>query len=218
MEFVKAEDLKRLFSVKASFYNVEIGNQVFECRNYAQIYHKNNIIHSHYDAVFVLVNPGLCSPKYPTYQIPHYNKGSIPKNFTPANIDNTQYQIMRFMLLKQWDNILIINLSDIRAGNISTFKQVVSEAYSKGFEKHSIFSSQRKEELKDVLVRCQGPIILGWGINPIVKSLAKKAYASLPLEKIIGIEHKERPFYYHPSPTLLKGKIKWLKEMNERIS
>ncbi|MDX8366321.1 hypothetical protein [Cytobacillus sp. IB215665] len=218
MEFVKAEHLKNLYSVKGSFYNIEIDNQVFECRNYAEIYHKNNKCHSKYDAVFVLVNPGLCSPKYSTYQIPHYKKEEILKNFTPAKTDNTQYQIMRCMLLKQWNNVLIINLSDIRAGNLTKFKQSVDEATSKGFESHSIFSSERKEELKDVLTRSKGPIILAWGTNPIVKNLAEQAYASLPLEKIVGIEHTNRPFYYHASPTPLERKIKWLKEINERIS
>ncbi|MBM4763717.1 DUF1643 domain-containing protein [Bacillus sp. B15-48] len=219
MEFVKAEHLKKQFEVKGSFYNLEINRQFFECRNYAEIYRKDMENQINYDAIFVLVNPGLCTPKKSTYHIPQRSVGeSSPVNFTFAKTDNTQYQIMRFMQLKKWNKVLLINLSDIRAGNLVEFKHKLNDAKKVGFESHSIFSSQRKEELDQVLSECNGPIILAWGTNPIVKTLAERAFAAIPQDRIVGIEYKSPPFYYHPSPTPLEGKRKWLKQMNEIIS
>jgi hypothetical protein len=220
MEFVKAEDLKNQFEVKGSFYNLEVDGQPFECRNYALVYRKDWENQTNYDAIFVLVNPGLCTPMKSTYCIPQKRLRDSPLNFTIAKTDNTQYQIMRFMQLKKWNKVLLINLSDIRAGNLTEFKHKLNIAEKVGFESHSIFSSQRKEELKQIISECNGPIILAWGTDPIVKVLASCAIAALPQDRIVGVEHKNKkpPYYYHASPPPLEGKKQWLKQMSEIIS
>lgn len=165
------------------------------------------------------MNPGLCSPKKTTYTIPQINHGESSLNYTYAKTDNTQYQLMRFMNLKNWNKVLIINLSDIRAGNIEDFKRKLNDAKRVGFESHSIFSSQRKKELNQVLAECSGPIIVAWGTDARLKDLAEIALTALPQDRIKGVEHKDnKPLYYHASPTPLKGKLEWLKQMNENIS
>lgn len=218
MEFIKAEQLKLKFEVKASFYNREKDGKVFECRNYAQIYRLNSGDQPSYDAIFVLANPGLCTPKQSSYEIPHVSVIKPQLKYTLAKTDNTQYQIMRFMQLKNWNTVLLINLSDIRAGNLQEFGRQLHEAKKVGFDSHSIFSPARERELQQEIDRCHGPIILSWGTDPVVKKLAERAFAVLPQERIKGMEHDKTPYYYHASPTPLDGKIKWLEYMNERIS
>jgi len=219
MEFVKADSLKKQFEVKGSFYHLEIHGHRFECRNYAQVYRKDKENQKEYDAVLVLMNPGLCSPKKSTYPIPQISHGESSLTFTFAKTDNTQYQIMRFMNLKNWNKVLVINLSDIRAGNLDEFKRKLNEAKRVGFDRHSIFSKQRKGELEQVLSNSNCPIIVAWGTDSRFKNLAECALVALPRDRIIGVEHeiKGTPFYYHASPTPLKGKIEWLSNINEII-
>ncbi|WP_338472481.1 hypothetical protein R4Z10_06985 [Niallia sp. XMNu-256] len=182
------------------------------------MYRKDSKQQEHYDAIFVLVNPGLCTPKQSTYQIPHVTIGEGPINFIPAKTDNTQYQVMRFMELKQWKKVLLLNLSDIRSGNLSEFKEKLDDANRLGFESHTIFSPLRTRELKLVLLKCLGSVILAWGTDSKVKSLAKLALNTFPHAKIVGLEYKQTPYYYHASPLRLDGKIRWLENMNDRIS
>lgn len=82
----------------------------------------------------------------------------------------------------------------------------------------SIFSPSREKELKKVIDQLNGPIILAWGVDSIIKNLAEQAYRFLPKEKIVGMEHDKSPYYYHVSPPPLIGKLRWLKYMNDRIS
>ncbi len=218
MEFIEAEVLKHEFEVEGSFYNLEMCGKVFECRNYAQVFRKDRKIQDYYDAILVLVNPGLSTPKQSSYQIRQANAGEIPLYYTPAKTDNTQYQVMRLMRLKSWNNVLLLNLSDIRAGNLTEFKQKLHDANEVGFESHSIFSSSRVEELKQVTEKCNGPVILAWGTDTGVKNLAELALQVLPHEKIVGWEFNKQPYYYHASPLPKKGKIRWLENMKDRIS
>ncbi|WP_428911989.1 hypothetical protein [Niallia sp. Krafla_26] len=148
MEFINAERLKAEFEVEGSFYTVAMGGKVFECRNYAQVYRKGRKNQDYYDAVFVLVNPGLCTPNQSTYQIPQISAGeSPPLRYILSKTDNTQYQVMRLMQLKHWNKVLLLNLSDIRAGNLIEFKEKLLEASRVGFNCHSIFSSSRLKKL-----------------------------------------------------------------------
>ncbi|GGA91764.1 DUF1643 domain-containing protein [Ornithinibacillus halotolerans] len=216
MDFLKADLLKKEFEVEGSFYNIVINGKVFECRNYAQIYKKDRKTQEKYDALFVLINPGKCMPKLSTYEIPQVTVGQSPINFTLAQTDNTQYQIMRFMKLKQWNKVLLINLSDIRAGNMDDFKKELKDVKKYKFDSHSIFSPKRCPELKRTISKINGPIILAWGTDPSIKKLAEQALQCLPEDRIIGMEHEKEPFYYHASPPPIKGKMRWLEYMNNR--
>lgn len=144
MIFYKADVLKNEFEVKGSFYQVDVKGKRFECRNYAQVYRKGRKTYEKTDALFVLVNPGLCAPKQSTYEIPQIKVGQHYENYTLAKTDNTQYQMMRFMKMKNWKNVLIINLSDIRAGNMKALKEKLDVAKQCSFDRHSIFSETKK--------------------------------------------------------------------------
>src|SRR5690606_17474950 len=217
MDFLKADLLKKEFEVEGSFYNVMVNGKEFECRNYAQVYKKGSKTQDKYDALFVLVNPGKCMPKHSSYKIPQVIVGQIPVHYTLTKTDNTQYQIMRYMKLKNWNKVLLINLSDIRAGNMADFKQQLKDAEKNHFDSHSIFSSKRGPELKRTLSKINGPIILAWGTDPLIKKLAEWAILFLPEDKIVGMEHEKKPYYFHVSPPPLEGKLRWLEYMYNRL-
>ncbi|MFB5662685.1 DUF1643 domain-containing protein [Alteribacillus sp. HJP-4] len=220
MEFVKAEALKKEYAVDGSFYNANYSDQVFECRNYAHIYNKHDKSSKRLDAILTLVNPGLCSPANASDLIPGTATSCRDlEKFTPAKTDNTQYQVMRLMKLKNWNKVLIINLSDLRAGNLKELYKKLSAAQHAGFAEHSIFSESRKKELERLVFLCDGPIIVGWGTDPIVNKLAPKALSALPKNRTVGLPHnKGKYYYYHPSPPRKDGKEFWLKSIAEKIS
>lgn len=215
MDFICAKKLKKEFGVEGSFYNVRMNGQVFGCRNYVHVCRKENRTQSSFDAIFVLANPGLCAPK--DNDPSQIFVGETSKDFTLAKTDHTQYQIMRAMKLKNWKKVLLINLSDIRAGNLTHFKNELDQAEKAGFDCHSIFSNERKHELKSVMGQCRGPIIIAWGTNPVVRELANEALSVLPKDKTGGMKHRLNPYYYHASPPPKTGKVKWLTWIDRQI-
>lgn len=217
MDFVKVDILKNEFVVEGSFYKVDVNNTEFQCRNFAWIYRYDYKSQEKFDALFVLVNPGQCMPKRSTSVIPQVPVDQIPVTYTLAKTDNTQYQIMRCMKLKTWKNVLLINLSDLRAGNMAEFRQKLKLAENNKFVNHSIFSPVRRQELNSILSKLKGPIILAWGTDPVIRKLAERAIQCLPKDNIIGMEHDRKPYYYHASPPPLKGKVKWLEYMRRLV-
>ena len=68
-----------------------------------------------------------------------------------------------------------------------------------------------------MLAKSNGPIIVAWGTNPMIKDLAERAMQALPNDRIVGREHEKRPYYFHASPPVLKRKIEWLQYMNKTV-
>ncbi|RKL68067.1 hypothetical protein CR203_06105 [Salipaludibacillus neizhouensis] len=60
MEFWSAEQLKEDFEIVVSFYQTEIGNNMYSCRNHAVIRRKGHANQEQPDAVVVMANPGSC--------------------------------------------------------------------------------------------------------------------------------------------------------------
>ncbi|WP_240374068.1 hypothetical protein [Bacillus piscicola] len=219
MDFLTADRLKGTYSTEASFYNFKTAEQTFACRDFVHIYENDNRQIDRFDAIFTLANPGLCSPAETTYDIPHVvEKREYQRKYIPAKTDNTQYQIMRLMHVRKWCNVLVINLSDIRCGNLKDFRIKLKEAEKAGFTSHSIFATQRKQELTHVLDQCAGPVIAAWGTNPVVKELAEKAIHALPAERVTGVLYEKRPFYYHASPQPKGKKLEWLRSMARELA
>ena len=123
MSFLLAADLKERFYTEGAFYHMELNGEGYACRGLAKII-RRGIETDIADALFVLVNPGSCQPLDENYHFPHYNDNLKQNPFVQANSDPTQYQIMRLMERRRWNMIYIINLSDLRAGNISNFKDL----------------------------------------------------------------------------------------------
>ncbi|MFE7062037.1 hypothetical protein ACFVAD_07780 [Sutcliffiella sp. NPDC057660] len=186
MELLNSKELLKEFEVKASFYKLQVGKACVNCRNQARLLRKGMALDSVIDAVFILVNPGACSAKDQTYDIPVLDptKETIP--FVKAKSDQTQWQLMRLMKLRQWNHTVIINLSDICSGNINVFLDSLKLFQSNNNEDHSILSERRKNELTNLLIQNKGPIIAGWGSNSGVRKIAEKALKHHLLQNITG--------------------------------
>ena len=213
MSFLSAADLNSEFYTEGSFYQLEVNGESYTCRSVAKIV-RNDVETTSVDALFVLVNPGSCQPLDENYVYSTYdNLNEIP--FVRAESDPTQYQIMRLMERMKWDMIYIINLSDLRSGNISNFKTLLNIFEANINDKHSIFSDDRRTAIKNLLSE-KTQIIAGWGTKSFIR---KKAYRALDvlsdLGEVHGLPHKIEPFYRHPFPMIKERCVKWLDDMCE---
>lgn len=206
MELIKKKELLNEFEVEASFYNVTVNDQVFECRSQARIKRKG-VYKEDYDAILVLCNPGSCKGSMsPPVLDPRVDK--IP--FVPADSDPTQEQVMRLMVLQQWDQVNMINISDLCAGNIDNFKDILKKANKELFNYHSIFSRLRNKELLELLELNKGPVIAGWGKRDFLKCQIKQVLSINSLKDIKGWNHPDHPYYYHPNQRNQDDKKEWL--------
>lgn len=209
MELVSRKELLKEYEVEASFYNVRIEGETFECRSQARIKRKGVQVDKA-DAILILCNPGSCDPDV-SEKVPELD---LRKDFVPfikANSDQTQEQIMRLMKFKQWSLVNIINLSDICAGNLQDFKSKYNKVKQYSFSYHSIFSDTRKNEIKTIIDSNEGRIILGWGEESHLKEMANEALQHKLINNFISWKHAKNPFYYHPNPYDTKLKKQWLR-------
>lgn len=217
MDFISRKDLLMEFEVEASFYNVEIGNSVFECRNQARI-KRIDFSADELDAIFILCNPGSCDPVIKD-MVPMLDPRRESAPFIKANSDPTQEQIMRLMEKLHWNQISIINLSDLCAGNLSDFKIKLNKAISRDFTYHSIFSNEREDELEKLLIsNPSDEIIAGWGTDKSIKNMAKEVFQHRLIYNMKGWKHRMHPYYYHPNPHNYESKKKWIDRTIQSIS
>lgn len=216
MELLSKNELLEEFEVEASFYNITIGDQTFECRNQAKVKRKS-IETDEFDAIFVLVNPGSCNPLDKNFEISEIDPRNDLIPFVKAKSDSTQWQIMRLMKLKEWDQVNIINLSDLCSGSLKIFRAKLAEAESLSFHHHSIFSDERQKELKKILDANKGPVILGWGTERFIKNKANEVLQNHLIVNYIGWRHSDDPYYFHPNQRLKARKIEWLKNIEKML-
>ncbi|MDN3015853.1 hypothetical protein PH210_06480 [Paenibacillus sp. BSR1-1] len=218
MEYVYAETLKNEFKVLASFYTEQVRGEEFHCRNIAFVMQKGKQNIKRPDAFIILMNPGTSAPKGKKSTSPYlYLEAPSKLPLVEAKPDPTQYQIMRLMRLKGWNCVGILNLSDIRAGNSDDFKILLEKAELTGFHSHSIFSSTRVNELVSIINCSNGPIITAWGTNELLEPLANRALSILPSSRLKGLEHINKPFYYHINPILKVRQLEVLTKLHEMI-
>jgi hypothetical protein len=223
MEFVYAETLKEIFDAFAHFYNLRIGNNIFQCRNLLEIVSKDTL-HSRKglpDAVVIMMNPGSSRPLDKKYSPALYTtdenfSGILGKNLIPTRPDNAQYQIMRLMLLNEWKYVKVLNLSDLRNGNSGEFSKEFETASSiDPSNPHCITHSRRRRELNEALRTKSGhPIIAGWGSVGILKTAANDMIKLIP--DLTGL-NLETPWYKYPSPYKKDQKLSWLTEMDALV-
>ncbi len=63
------------------------------------------------------------------------------------------------MRLKGLNCVAIINLSDLRAGNINDFMILLEKVWLAGFYSYSFLLQDRKNDLASILNSCRGPIL-----------------------------------------------------------
>lgn len=217
MSHPAAAELNAIFQTEGAFYSREVNGEIYTCRSQARIT-RIDTTPAQADAVFVLVNPGSCQPDNHGYVYPVFSAGFEKVPFVAAKTDPTQHQIMRLMERQNWDLVYIVNLSDLRAGNIDEFKQLKESFELSSNDSHSIFSLGRIRELEE-LISEKTIIIKGWGTQPFMRSSMIHAINTLTeFDYNTGLPHKTHPYYYHPFPMVQHKCIKWLDDICEKLS
>jgi len=218
MEFWSAKQLRREFEVKASFYRLKVGSELLLCRNHAVINRKGHTSQGQPDALVIMANPGSCKPADPFYEPPIIQSNYEKLPYVLANTDPTQYQLMRLMKLMNWNEVSIINLSDLCSGELGRFSEILNLVSKHGIKYHSIFSVERVEERKKHFQK-SSRIILAWGQDSSIKILAKSTLNLIANEiPVLGLRFSDRNWAYrHPLPRLKENQIKWLNDMEDQL-
>lgn len=209
---VKAQELKRYFSVYGYFYNRIIGGKEYQFRELLDIVLVNARVTSP-DLIVVMMNPGSSRPADPSYRpltLEYFDIHQY-RELIPTIPDNAQYQIMRYMLICRYQNARVVNLSDLREAKSGVFEQI----WPTLDDEHSLFSYSRFE-FSWPLFEGVDDVLLAWGLNKRNGDLAKQALKRLkPLDKnLIGLKKGDYGYSY-PSPLLQAKKEEWLSAMQE---
>ncbi len=227
---IKAEAIKKIFSVFGQFITLPLGGEVTELRPVLELIRKDlvptfpdHIGRMQPDLLVIMMNPGSSRPLDR-----HYRSQAVAKardinplgQLTPTRPDNTQYQIMRIMLARDLGHARVLNLSDLRETKSPVFIQRFQslEHHLEG-SAHSLFSPLRTEERR---VRMGGdasiPLLVGWGRHPGLLPLARQCLATLVTNRIVGLEIPGYPgLYAHPSPMMQKAKEAWVNAILQRL-
>lgn len=211
MAFIPVKNLNNTFKVNAMFYHAEVNGERFLMRREARISRKDNT-QSKIDAVVVMVNPGSCLPET---ELDNTKPGRM--EMQPAKSDPTQHQLMRLMERMEWNELTIVNLSDICEGNLKNFKAIERKFKSAGIS-HSIFQDVNAVQ-RDELLANANHLIFAWGGSDNAKRMAKeyglyeKGRLLAPYEHAISLIHPEKSYPRHPRPALKSSQLEWLEDL-----
>ena len=216
MDYLKANVLNQKFLTEGAFYRIELEGKSYHCRGLARICRRDSKADIA-NALVVMVNPGSSQPTDKEYVIPPYHENLMEIPMVEASSDQTQHQLMRLMEFRGWDMIYIINLSDLIEGNLASFQDALNAFRNNENHEHSIFSPNRREQINKLLSK-NTKMIVGWGVQPIMK---KEMYEALMIleehGKVIGVRHQTPPYYLHPKPALIEDRIQWLVHMKKLL-
>ncbi|QHJ71255.1 DUF1643 domain-containing protein [Planococcus halotolerans] len=214
--FQSAKELETIFLTEGVFYRLLTNNVSHFCRSVAYIRRKGSFTDGT-DALFVLLNPGKSLPVDGEDAIPFLTGEVDILPILPATPDNTMFQLMRLMERMEWNQVQIINLTDLRTGKFNEYLDGQKLMRTHRDSRHSIFSIDRYPELLDI-VEGADHIIAGWGTKQEITGAAEEAYTVLSeLGEVTGIPYNKQPLYYHPFPWLRTKCIKWLDDMEEQL-
>ena len=231
---MKADGLKKIFRCYGHFYRLHVeGVEPLLCRSVLEItslpreavgagsdakdlFSNSGAVRNLPDAVVIMMNPGSSRPiedgdtdSLLTMPLP----AGFQKPLVLTQPDNTQYQIMRIMVSRDWKHVRVLNISDLRDPKSPSFiAKTKVLAGLPGGNAHSLFSKVRKSEREQMLRRKPGaPFILGWGQDAGLIPLAKQCLSCIDGEKIIAVPAGNDPaLTAHPSPMLQRKKEEWL--------
>ncbi len=228
MEFMYAAELKKRFTCYGHFYElVMMDGERAKCRSVLEIVDSSipqetpsDISEIEPDVVVIMMNPGSSHPKdiyHIDGEIEYPLQGSsMRKELVLTQPDNTQYQIMRIAVAKDWKHIRVLNLSDLRDPKSGSFLQRVGAlSGSMGGHTHSMFCKERTAERTHSFKRkSDTPIMLGWGQDPGLISLAGQCMKRIEGEPTCTVPSDIHPLLNsHPSPMLQSKKLQWLDNM-----
>ncbi|MGE6487427.1 hypothetical protein [Paenisporosarcina sp. NPDC076898] len=218
IEMVSEAVLKEKYIVWGQFFQLTIANDCAWMRPEARIERRQNTstINSkkqRTDAVIVMLNPGSCKPII----------GSQFGEWTEAMPDKTQFQLMRLMEHMSWNEIKIVNLSDVCEGNSNEFSGLLKKCKDAGVV-HSRFANDSVSEWSKVISSADR-LLYGWGEKPEAKKMAN-AYGLLDLDtmlttygkKPIAVWHPVKGYPKHPYPWIPERCEAWLEDMVEILS
>ena len=224
--FIPAKQLKEKYGVFGHFYSVELASkEVVECRSVLEIVSHDQTPADHAelselrpDAVFIMMNPDSSKPLVDVNnRIRARAIHKLPISLVPTQPDTTQYQVMRVMLIRGWQHVRVLNLSDLRSPKSAEFIKTFERLeWDDEFEGHSIFSNSRGDELSLKLPRSRKiPLVLAWGVSDKLTPLVNRCMARLPKKrKVIGLlEPGSTNKYRHPLPSLQKDKLRWIEQI-----
>ncbi|MCB0746099.1 MAG: DUF1643 domain-containing protein [Ignavibacteriae bacterium] len=226
VKFVKASELKKLYSVLGHFYKLKLPNKkVYKCRSVLEIISKPNETKflttknvNKPDSIFIMMNPGSSKPLEELDSIVKtVDIDKMDISLVRAKPDTTQYQVMRVMLVNNWAHVRILNLSDLRNAKSGNFYEEFQEIETnKHGGAHSLFSLRRTNELKLKLNRkVNAPIILAWGVDdsldPLIMQTKKILNKQNDLHGLLKQGTTDK--YYHPLPAIQHQKEKWVNDI-----
>lgn len=228
IKFIPAAELKKSFSVYGHFYTITLKSaENIDCRSVLEIVTKdtlpvdNDLLSAQPpDAVFIMMNPGSSKPLVEVNNtISENDINYLEISLVPTKPDTTQYQVMRLMHYLNWNHVRVLNISDMRDPNSGNFKQrFLALEDQTGFTAHSVFDDERTLELKHKLKRKKAaPIVCAWGVSEDLNPLIDRCLGAIDDQSITGLV-KNGNKYYHPLPTLQKGKEEWVERMVSRLS
>ncbi|MEN7973550.1 MAG: DUF1643 domain-containing protein [Verrucomicrobiota bacterium] len=232
MEFLYAAELKKRFTCYGHFYELMLMNgERAKCRSVLEIVdssipqeNPSNISELEPDVVVIMMNPGSSHPK----DIYHLDKeveyprreSSMRKELVLTQPDNTQYQVMRIAVARDWRHIRVLNLSDLRDPKSGSFLQKVDAlAGIMGGHMHSMFCRERTAECTHSIRRKGNtPIMLGWGQDTGLIPLAEQCMKCIEGEPVSTVASDVHPLLNaHPSPMLQSKKLQWLDTMMQEL-
>ncbi len=232
MEFSYAAELKKRFTCYGHFYELLLMNgETAKCRSVLEIVDATvprddlaAIAEMTPDVVVIMMNPGSSRPKVEGHvderiDYPRANPAAR-KQLVLTQPDNTQYQVMRVAVEKNWSHVRVLNLSDLRDPKSGGFIQKVAALSGvMGGHSHSMFRPERTAELERSLRRkTRTPILLGWGQNPELLPLVEQCLERIAGEPTVTVPSDVHPLLNaHPSPMLQKKKIEWLETILKAV-
>ncbi len=167
--------------------------------------------HPRADAVIVIFKPGSCKPTLDVHS----------GQWTESKPDKTQFQLMRLMEHMAWNEMKIVNLSDLCEGN--EFLGLLKRCEYAGIV-HSRFVSNPESEWSNVISGADR-LIYGWGKKSEAKELAD-GYGLLDVDDMLATHGKKpiavwdtvKGYPKHPFPFTPKKCEAWLDEMVELLN
>jgi len=213
MELLSETLLKEKFIVWGQFFEMSIAGDRVWMRPEARIERSQNTstINSkkqRADAVIVMLNPGSCKPIL----------AAQSGEWTEARPDKTQFQLMRLMERMSWDEMKIVNLSDVCEGNRPKFLALLKRSEIGGIV-HSRFANNSVAKWSNIISSADR-LLYGWGDQPEPKKMAN-AYGLLDFDdmltsygkKPIAVWHPVKGYPKHPNPWIPERCKAWLEDM-----
>ena len=232
MDFIYAAELKKRFTCYGHFYELlTMTGERVSCRSVLEIVDRSieqenpsNLSEQIPDAVVIMMNPGSSHPKeiyHVDAEIEYPQSGtSLRKELVLTQPDNTQYQLMRVGVFKNWNHIRVLNLSDVRDPKSGNFLQKIA-ALSEimGGHTQSLFCPERVEECTHALKRkTNPPLLLGWGQDLGLLPLVEQCLYRIDGEPTCSVPSSVHPLLNaHPSPMLQSKKMEWLETIIELL-